>query len=293
MLVDIITGFLGAGKTTLINQLIPIYRQRGEKVVIIENEYGNVAVDAYLFENKDIAVYELTNGCLCCTLKSNLELSLQEISQSIKPDRVIIEPSGIFVIDEILTLFKTIAFKAFKVNQIITVVDAVHFIKYRYKYNALLGAQISSANKIIVSKVHDQTDIAAVQSSIREFNSNAPIFYKPWHTLSEEDFTGTGGERELFYHSSKRRLHKILKKASRKSKIIPHTFTTHTIQANEDYTQASFLALLEELNKQSVLRCKGFITLEHKNYIFQYTAGTYTLEEILSVPQEKVLVSIQ
>ena len=293
MLVDIITGFLGAGKTTLINKLIPIYMGRAEKVVVIENEYGSVNIDKYLFENENIAVYEMTSGCLCCTLKGNLELSLQEIRDNIKPDRVVIEPSGIFVIDEMLTLFNTIDFKVFKINQIITVVDGMHFLKYRNKYNGLLGVQIKSADYIIVSKFKEEMDAMLLQNNIRAFNSSAPILQKPWEALSAYELEKLIDRNKPCVNASRRRIKKASKLMTKISKSILHDFETNTIEVKSDYTKESFKVLIDDLKKNLILRCKGFISLENKDYLLQYTDGEYTLEETHSMRNKKILVTIK
>lgn len=292
MRVDIICGFLGAGKTTLINKLITLYQQKGEKIVIIENEYGSVNIDKYLFENENIAVYEMTSGCLCCTLKGNLELSLQEIRDHIKPDRVIIEPSGIFVIDEILTVFNTIDFQMFKLGQIITVVDSVHFMRYRHKYNALLGAQIKQADTIVISKWTKETDIRLLENNIREFNSKAPIIVKAWETLSIEDLQGVTNKKQTSKRTSPRKVKKTSATRYKKHEKIPHEFKTGMIQTKESYTKEEFDYLVQELREKDILRCKGFIKIEEKTYIFQYVDGEYSLESTFRPIKEQSLVLI-
>jgi len=293
MLVDIICGFLGAGKTTLINKLITLYKQRGEKIVIIENEYGSVNIDKYLFKNENIAVYEMTSGCLCCTLKGNLELCLQEIRDHVKPDRVIIEPSGIFVIDEILTVFNTLDFQMFKLNQVITVVDSVHFLRYCHKYNAILGAQMKRADVIIVSKVTKETDSVLLQNNIRRFNMNAPIIEKPWDELTLQEMEMLIGKRQTLIKKPRRKIKKVSALPSQKNGVIQHEFITETIEAKENYTKEAFDDLLQQLRSKDILRCKGFISIEHKSYIFQYVDGEYSLEEAARTIEENTLVAIK
>lgn len=293
MLVDIITGFLGAGKTTLINKLIPIYTARGEKVVVIENEYGSVNIDKYLFENDNIAVYEMTSGCLCCTLKGNLELSLKEIRDIIRPDRVVIEPSGIFVIDEMLAFFKDFEFKVFEVNQIITVVDGIHFMKYRQKYEGLLGNQIKKADALIVSKMDEKIDEKLLEDSIRIFNDKAPIVKKVWDELSEEDLEGLIDKKISVSKAGRRSIGKASKKSSEKLMVIRHDFDTSTIELEENYTRESFDKLIDYLRANNVLRCKGFISVENMQYLLQYTDGDYTLKESKVKNEDKLLVIIK
>ncbi|WP_070000912.1 CobW family GTP-binding protein [Cellulosilyticum sp. I15G10I2] len=292
MLVDIICGFLGAGKTTLINKLITVYKKRGEKIVIIENEYGSVNIDKYLFEDENIGVYEMTSGCLCCTLKGNLELSLQEIRDHIKPDRVIIEPSGIFVIDEMLSVFNTIDFQMFKLNQIITVVDSMHFMRYRHKYNALLGVQIKQAHVIVVSKISEQGDRKVLKNEIRIFNSKAPIIMKPWEDLGMDELEQIVNKMQSTKKFSSRKIRVTSAIIYQKHEIIPHQFTTETLQAEKNYSREAFEILIKDLEAKAILRCKGFINIEEKNYLFQYVDGTYSLEETVMPIKDHTLVLI-
>ncbi|MDF2613119.1 MAG: hypothetical protein K0S71_905 [Clostridia bacterium] len=293
MLVDIICGFLGAGKTTLINKLISLYKQKGEKIVIIENEYGSVNIDKYLFENENIAVYEMTSGCLCCTLKGNLELSLQEIRDHIQPDRVIIEPSGIFVIDEILTVFNTIEYQMFKLNQVITVVDSKHFIRCRHKYNALLGAQIKQADVIVVSKMTEETDSELLMKNIREFNVSAPIIDKPWDELTSVDMKIITDKRQKHMKVTRRKVKAVSRSWAEKREAIWHEFASELITAKENYTKEAFNDLLQELKDKNILRCKGFINVEHDLCIFQYVDGEYTLQRTFRPLKEYTLVAIK
>jgi G3E family GTPase len=141
--VDIISGFLGAGKTTFINRLCKSLHNFGETAVIIENEYGKESVDSELLADTSNSIIDLSQGCICCNLKNGLEDALLRIVEQIKPDRVIIEPSGIFILSEIFGIFKIPELmQQYEISSIITLVDAPLFLKCKGKYGIFIESQI-------------------------------------------------------------------------------------------------------------------------------------------------------
>lgn len=151
--VDIISGFLGAGKTTLITKLAGYFMSKGQKVVVIENEYGQVGIDNTFLEQEGFSVYEITQGCICCTLRGDFESALMEIAHTGKPDRILIEPSGIFMLSEALSIFHSPQIKAVcRVNAVITIVDSLLYLRQSERFSEFLGNQIHHASKLVLSK---------------------------------------------------------------------------------------------------------------------------------------------
>lgn len=183
MKLDVISGFLGAGKTTFLNKLLP---QLGEKVVVIENEYGDVAVDGSLLED-DLPVKEIMAGCICCSLVLDFKSAIKELAAKYHPDRIIIEPSGVSCLSDVLRACESVADEVeggLAINRLITIVDASGFADYIEGFGMFYGNQIENANIILLSHMADlEGDVAAVIKGIEEVNPHACIWAEDWlHT---------------------------------------------------------------------------------------------------------------
>ena len=174
--IDVFSGFLGAGKTTLIKRLINSYK--GEKVVLIENEFGEIGVDSSFLKDAGFEIKEINSGCICCTLVGDFTKALKEVIEQYNPDRVIIEPSGVGKLSDI----KRIIEKAGLIpNMLVTVVDASKGKLYMRNFGEFFNDQVKEATTILISKV-DRTPEAKVlelAELIREKNPNANIITTP------------------------------------------------------------------------------------------------------------------
>lgn len=189
--VDIISGFLGAGKTTLIKLLAKAFIDNGERVVIIENEFGEIGVDGKILELDGLDVFEITNGCLCCSLKGDFVETLHRIAGEINPDRILIEPSGIFIPIEIFDIFKDQEIVSkMQINSLITIIDSLHYLKQRIKYSFFFENQIRYAESIIMSKTDNVSmeSISIIRHEILKINPSIPLSTKPWSEMSNIDF---------------------------------------------------------------------------------------------------------
>jgi G3E family GTPase len=172
--VDIISGFLGAGKTTFINRLCKSLASFGETAVIIENEYGKESVDSELLADTGNSIIDLSQGCICCNLKNGLEDALVQIAEQIKPDRVIIEPSGIFILSEIFGIFSIPEIKPqYEISSIITLVDAGLFLRCKGKYGMFIESQIKYSSQLILTK-HKNLPNEQVKEIIAEIKKIKP-----------------------------------------------------------------------------------------------------------------------
>ena len=181
--IDIISGFLGAGKTTLIQKLIKeVYA--GKKVVLVENEFGEIGIDGGFLKDAGIVVNEINSGCICCTLQGDFRNALQEVVKKYDPDHIIIEPSGVGKLSDILAVVKDV--EGLQLNSYSTVVDAKRCEIYHKNFKEFFDDQISTAACVILSRtqlVEEETlqkDIAI----IRELNHDARIITTPWDDLS-------------------------------------------------------------------------------------------------------------
>ncbi len=149
--VNLISGFLGAGKTTLIKKILENVKE--EKVIIIENEFGEVAIDGDLIKKEGFDVFELRSGCICCMMKQDFEDSLEKVIEEYKPDRIIIEPTGISSLSQLLDILEKDNFKnRININSVITVVDVTSYLEEKDAFGEFYMDQVENAEILIVSK---------------------------------------------------------------------------------------------------------------------------------------------
>ncbi|NCC16589.1 MAG: GTP-binding protein [Clostridia bacterium] len=186
--VDIISGFLGSGKTTLIKKLLE-EKLSGEKVVIIENEFGEIGIDGTILKNAGTEVKEMNAGCICCTLAGSFEKTIQEVIQQYKPERIIIEPSGVGKLSEIIKACQSPKLKAnLHINMLITVVDVFKFERYLANFGEFFENQIRYAKTIMMSRTEKapQEKLEKIVSSIKKINAKANIVTTPLESLRAE-----------------------------------------------------------------------------------------------------------
>ena len=181
--IDIISGFLGAGKTTLIQKLIKeVYA--GKKVVLVENEFGEIGIDGGFLKDAGIVVNEINSGCICCTLQGDFRNALQEVVKKYDPDHIIIEPSGVGKLSDILAVVKDV--EGLQLNSYSTVVDAKRCEIYHKNFKEFFDDQISTAACVILSRTQlvDEETLQKDIAIIRELNHDARIITTPWDDLS-------------------------------------------------------------------------------------------------------------
>ena len=181
--IDIISGFLGAGKTTLIQKLIKeVYA--GKKVVLVENEFGEIGIDGGFLKDAGIVVNEINSGCICCTLQGDFRNALQEVVKKYDPDHIIIEPSGVGKLSDILAVVKDV--EGLQLNSYSTVVDAKRCEIYHKNFKEFFDDQISTAACVILSRTQlvDEETLQKDIAIIRELNHDTRIITTPWDDLS-------------------------------------------------------------------------------------------------------------
>ena len=181
--IDIISGFLGAGKTTLIKKLVADAFQ-GEKLVIIENEFGEIGIDGGFLKESGIQITEMNSGCICCSLVGDFGNSLKDVLEKYSPDRVIIEPSGVGKLSDVIKAVKNIGDDV-KINSTATVVDASKCKMYMKNYGEFYNNQIESAGTIILSRTQNVSEekLAKVLTMIKEKNDEASVITTPWDQI--------------------------------------------------------------------------------------------------------------
>lgn len=182
--IDVFSGFLGAGKTTLIKKLIK-EAYAGEKLVLIENEFGEIGVDGGFMKEAGITVNELNSGCICCSLVGDFAEALKKVADELKPDRILIEPSGVGKLSDVVRAVERANLADAKINSLTAVVDANKCKIYMKNFGEFFNDQIESAACIVFSHadVASSEKLATAVKLVREHNSGATIVTTEWDKL--------------------------------------------------------------------------------------------------------------
>ena len=182
--IDIFSGFLGAGKTTLIKKLID-EAYKGEKIVLIENEFGEIGIDGGFLKDAGIEINEMNSGCICCSLVGDFGKALNDVLEKFNPDRILIEPSGVGKLSDVIRAVQNIDAKDACLNGFTTVVDANKCKVYMKNFGEFFNDQIENASSIILSHTDNVSDekLAVCTQLLREHNKTAVIVTTPWTEL--------------------------------------------------------------------------------------------------------------
>ena len=183
--IDIFSGFLGAGKTTLIKKLIK-EAYAGEKLVLIENEFGEIGIDGGFLKDAGIEITEMNSGCICCSLVGDFTKALGQVLEQFAPDRILIEPSGVGKLSDVIRAVQGVANENVVLNGFTTVVDANKCKMYLKNFGEFFGDQLEHASAIILSHTDNATEekIARTVALIREKNADAVLVTTPWDALT-------------------------------------------------------------------------------------------------------------
>lgn len=274
--VDIVTGFLGAGKTTFIRTMLESKGWADEKWAIVVNEFGKVGIDGSFLETAaDVSVVEISNGCLCCTLKGDFLEALRKLAVEYEPDRIIIEPSGIFVLADLADLFDQLELAGIcRIHAIVTIVDPKQFISQRMKYNYFLESQIRHASILVLSKTGncDEPLVSHTLEGLKALNGGAVLLTGPWEDL---DFVWF---RELLDNAQ---FHPPIPEEEKGNKTeIPHAdeidIQSFGLTDVRDMTSSEYHEMLEGIRQGfygDVLRVKGYLSVEGVMRVVNYSAG--------------------
>ena len=182
--IDIFSGFLGAGKTTLIKKLIE-EAYKGEKIVLIENEFGEIGIDGGFLQDAGVQINEMNSGCICCTLVGDFTQALEQVMLTYKPDRILIEPSGVGKLSDVIGAVQRVDDHDIQLNAFVTVADATKCRIYMKNFGEFFNNQIEHAACIVLSRTQGMKEKKLVEAvnMLRDHNANAPIITTPWDEL--------------------------------------------------------------------------------------------------------------
>ena len=212
--VDIFSGFLGAGKTTLIKKLIG-EAYKGEKLVLIENEFGEIGIDGGFLQDAGIEITEMNSGCICCSLVGDFGEALKKVLDQYAPDRIIIEPSGVGKLSDVITAVENIHSDDIVLNSFTTVVDAKKCKMYIKNFGEFFNNQVEHASAIVLSHTANLSDdkLANCVKMLREHNSKAELITTDWNKLS--------GEQIVLAIENKDTLEEAMKKLQEEEEVCP------------------------------------------------------------------------
>ena len=195
--IDIFSGFLGAGKTTLIKKLLS-EAYSSEKVVLIENEFGEIGIDGAFLKDAGVEITEMNSGCICCSLVGDFSEALKKVINDFHPERILIEPSGVGKLSDVIKAIKNVDSDEIELNVFTTVVDVNKCKMYMKNFGEFFNDQIENAKTIILSHTDKSSHekIEACIKSLREHNENATIITTPWSELNGSTILSAMEERK-------------------------------------------------------------------------------------------------
>ncbi len=294
--IDVISGFLGAGKTTLIKKLLQEGLQN-EKVVLIENEFGEIGIDGGFLKEAGIQITEMNSGCICCTLVGDFGKALQEVLDQYAPDRVLIEPSGVGKLSDVMQAVQGIASKmeGVQIGGSVTVADVSKCKMYMKNFGEFYNNQIENAGTIVLSRTQKVSEdkVEECVKLLRERNAKATIITTPWDELSGEQILtamteGSTLEQEMLEEAHHHHHHDEEECCCHDHDHEHHhhhhhghdadeIFTSWGFETARKYTEEEIRHILAELDTEKygvILRAKGYVPSEEGSWLhFDFVPG--------------------
>lgn len=298
--IDIISGFLGAGKTTLIKKLIK-EEYGNEKLVLIENEFGEIGIDGSFLQDAGVEIKEMNSGCICCSLVGDFSEALIKVMEQFQPQRILIEPSGVGKLSDVIKAVKNVADTRFVLNSASVVVDGKKAGIYMKNFGEFFNNQVEYAQTIIVSRTQlmRQEQIEQVVHALQEKNPNASIITTPWDALSAAQIINVMEQNHLSdelmkemdvcphcHHHHERDQHCDHTHTHGNDSHHHHhhaddVFTSWGIETARLFTKDKISACLQKLSNQNVygiiLRAKGMLRSEDGWLCFDYVPEEFDI----------------
>ncbi|EIW15600.1 CobW family GTP-binding protein [Pelosinus fermentans] len=286
---DIVSGFLGAGKTTLLLKLLK-ERTTNEKLFILENEYGKAGIDGTLLSVSNAKIEEIYSGCICCSLKGEFTNVLQQAISEIKPERILIEPTGIGKLSEVLQIVKQPCFHdVISLDHVITVVDVHHAHSFLVNFGEFYKDQIAYAQTIVCSKTQDVSpqEIEEVVKMIRRYNASARITTTPWNQLSIQQILAKDPlyENQIASEPASN-IRKRFSSGAKQPQALNHvkrhsgaeTFQNVSWKGSRVFSVSILKKMLDHISTGQygqIVRAKGLVAGEKSWFHFEYVNGRW------------------
>lgn len=271
--ITVITGPLGSGKTTLLRYLLDTVSQ---KIAILMNEFGEIAIDSKIIEGKNIRMTELGGGCVCCSLAGEFEAAVNEIIETVKPEAIVVETTGVAEPDALVFDIQE-ELSAVRLDGVVTVVDADALVKYP-QVGHTNRLQIEGADLMLLNKVDlvDESELTAIEQKLNRINETAPIIRTKRGRV----------DTDLLFGIAKERIQKP-----------PHhvhqpEFDSFSYSSPALFDRECFEAFADRLNTD-VYRAKGFVRFPETTYLFNFVAGRWELERFERETTELVFIGKQ
>ena len=288
--VDIFSGFLGAGKTMLIKKLL-LEKAYNKNTVIIENEFGEVSIDGEILRESNIEVKEINSGCICCQVSGKFDDAVLEVINKYKPESIIIEPSGVAKLSEVINILTNIKFSHMvEIRNIFTLVDVRNFDNYIKNFKEFYVNQLKNAHKIVLSRtqLEDKDNVSRVVNCIKKYNSTAEVIYSPWDELKASDFMNNIDNINVKDNSKKkftRIINSTLVKKHKHNHNVEDIFESFPITMDKfistDELKSKFEFIAQTRDYGNIIRAKGIIESHGgKYYQFDYVPNEFKIREI-------------
>ena len=303
--IDIISGFLGAGKTTFIKKMLEEVFS-GEKVVLVENEYGEVGIDGGFLKDAGIEIKELNSGCICCSLVGDFNRSLNEVIETYHPDRILIEPSGVGKLSDVMSSVKDMEKDHdVKLNALVTVVNAMKASKQMKAFGEFFNNQIANATTIVLSRTQNAKEekLELCVKEIQAVNPKAAIITTPWDAITGEQILNVVEQQDSLmqemmkeyeehhhdhehdhHHDHEHEHHHEHDHDHDHDHDADEVFTSWGKETPHKYTKEKIESILKIFcdteDYGSILRAKGMVPAEDGTWIyFDMVPGEYELRD--------------
>lgn len=277
--IDIISGFLGAGKTTMINKLLEEKTFR-EGIAIIENEYGDINIDSKRIGQSEIEIKSITSGCICCSLQGEFDTAMKVLIDEFKPNRIMIEPTGIGKLSDIINVVNKLENERDVVlNMAIAIVDAVEFEDFIDVFGEFFKDQIQYALTVTLSKTQlvEEEKVDEIVNCIRDINPNCNIIATPWDKLSPQNILELAETNRI-------KRHYYLENNSHKHDNEDDEFQYWTIETAKKYDDNRLKEILRSLKEEkygNILRAKGILSDDESNWMsFDFLRNNIEIKNI-------------
>jgi G3E family GTPase len=274
MKILIVSGFLGAGKTTFIKALA---KRTGKEFAILENEYGSVGIDGDVLKsevpNEQVNIWEVTEGCICCSMKGDFASSVLTIANTVNPEYLVVEPTGVAKLSQVVENLQQIEYERIQLLAPITVVDGQSYRRYALEYPQLYKDQVKTANTVIVSKVEHlgTQEREWLNDELKNINPDGEILMDVYATLEQSQWDSL---LNYDYHG------KVLESSPLESSAnLPDTFTLQGVTLESPERLFVLLESLIRGHYGNVFRAKGQVSTENQTFRFDVADGKYSITE--------------